>query len=214
MGMVDLALSHLTNNLFITVIVLFQGSLQTFFNNPYNNHSMRYNMTKNYENPKTVDEALVQCHRMMCKLTHNAIRNNKADFSDAYQIAAIGLTRAFNDFDTKRSNAKFTTVAYKYIAQHLMDFYKRKEYTYMNSISGKIIDDSIVGTINSSAEASIGFSDTLKGMTTVEKIATVARAQGYTYAEIAEMLNKVQGNEYTLHQVRRMQMSAVERAAA
>jgi RNA polymerase sigma factor (sigma-70 family) len=170
-------------------------------------------MTKIYQNPTTVNEALVQCHRMMCKLVHKYIRNNKQDFADGYQIAAIGLTRAFNDFDTTKSNAKFTTVAYRYIAQHLTDFYARKQYDYYNSISGKEIDDSIVGTINSSAEASIGFADTLKGMTTVEKIATIARAQGYTYAEIADMLNKIKGNEYTLHQVRRLQMAAVERAA-
>lgn len=171
-------------------------------------------MKKMYENPKTSHEAVVQMHRMVAKLAHKAIRNHRQDFEDVYSIGMMGVVRAFNDFDTTKSNAKFTTLAYRYAQQHIMDHYKRKQYDYYNSLSGREIDDSIVDSIDGGAIASLTLKETLEGMSTVEKIATVGRMQGYTFAEIAARLNTVKGNNYTLHQVRRIQLAAVDRAVA
>ena len=166
-------------------------------------------------NPKTVDEAMTMCHRMVCKQVHNAIRNHKQDFDDAYQIAAMGVTRAFNEFDHTKSNAAFTTVAYKYIFQHLMDHYKRREYTRMNNTAFKSIDDytESFATV-SDIDEKIEFDQILSKMDTTTKIITIMRSQGYTYDEIATQLNKCAGNSYTLHQVRNKHLKALDMAMA
>lgn len=162
-------------------------------------------------NPQTVDEALRMCHRMICKQVHSAVRNHKQDFDDAYQIAAMGMTRAFYEFDAKKSNAAFTTVAYKYIFQHLMDHYKRREYTRMNSTAFKPIEDytESFATI-SDVEQKLEFDQLLSTMDTTTKIITLMRSQGHTYDAIAERLNQVPGNTYSLHQVRNKHLKALD----
>lgn len=171
------------------------------------------NTTKGYimkNNPETVDEAVKMCHRMMCKQVHHAIRNHKQDFDDAYQIAAMGVVRAYNEFDAKKSNASFTTVAYKYIFQHLTDHYRRKEYTRMNNTAFKPIEDYTEQfSVTSGAEEKVEFSQLLSRMSTTEQIIVLMRGQGYTYQEIAAKLATV-GHNFTLHQVRQKHIAALQ----
>ena len=151
--------------------------------------------------PATIDEALAKMDRVMWKLTHKAIKANKQDAQDVYQIAAIGLTRAYYDYDTDNPKAAFSTVAYKYITSHIMDFYKRKQYDYYNNKSFKTAEEHLeTVTVDGNAENTIEFEQVLDTMTTTDKIITLMRTQGYTFAEIADALNKC-GNNYTLHQV-------------
>lgn len=151
-------------------------------------------------------------YRMMAKLCHKAIKNNKQDFDDAMGIASIGFTRACQDWDPN-GKAKLSTLIYKYVFQHLMDHYQRKEYDYYNSRSfttaTDVLEKQVVFPDNESAIDKSTYQDSLE---TTDRIIFIMRDRGYTYDEISRLLNKVPGNNYTLHKVRKKHQDLIKEA--
>ena len=152
--------------------------------------------------PDTINDAAIVMHKTVAKMAHKAVKANKADFEDVYQYGMMGVTRAYYDYDTDNPKAAFSTVAYKYAFQHIMDMYMRKQYDYVNNRDFKSAEDHLEKTtVENNTEDKIYFEQVLSNLDTTDRIIMVARSQGYTYQECADMLNKC-GNEYTLHQVR------------
>lgn len=151
--------------------------------------------------PNDPNTAARKMHNICLKIAHDAVKSNKQDFDDAYQWAQVGVARAYNDYNPN-TKAAFSTLAYKYAMQHVMDNYKRKYYDYYNNRSFKSAQDVLEDrNISDDTEATIEFNQILATMDTTDKIITLMRQQGYTYQECADALNKC-GNNYTLHQVR------------
>jgi len=153
------------------------------------------------EKPTTIDLAADAMHKTVCKLANKAVKNNRQDFSDVYQIGMIGLTRAYYDYDTQMNRAAFSTFAYKYIQSHIMDHYKRKAYDYYNTRDFKTAEEHLEKEtyFNNPLDA-IEYEQKLQSLDTVDQIITVARGQGYTFQEIADMLNRNPKHNFTLHQ--------------
>ena len=146
-------------------------------------------------------------YKLMAKLVHKAIKNNKQDFDDAMQIAGIGFTRACQDWDPN-GKAKLSTLIYKYVFQHLMDMYQRKQYDYYNNRSFQTATDILEKeVVSNDIEARIDAQRLRDHLSTTDKIISIMREQGYTFDEIATALNKVPGNNYSLHQVRNKHIS-------
>ena len=153
------------------------------------------------EKPNNPNDAARKMHKICCKIANNAIKSKRQDFDDAYQWAQMGVARAYNDYDPN-NRAAFSTLAYKYAYQHVMDFYMRKVYDYNNAQSFKSVEDHLEkSSFYDDTESKIEFNQILNSMDTHDKIITLMRSQGYTYKEVADALNKC-GHDYTLHQVR------------
>lgn len=169
---------------------------------------MKYNARTK---PATGNDAIRLMHKTICKLAHKAVKNNRQDFDDCYQYGAMGVARAYNDYNEENAKAAFTTLAYKYAYQHIMDHYQRKQYDYLNSRDFKSAEDHMSHmTVYDDTEDRLEFEQLLSQMDTTDKIIVLMRNQGYTFQEIADALNKVPGNNYTLHQVRNRQQKVFE----
>ena len=153
------------------------------------------------QRPATIDLAAEVMHKTVCKIANKAVKRNRQDFADVYQIGMIGLTRAYYDYETDNPRAAFSTVAYKYINQHITDFYQRKAYDYYNTRDFKTATEHLEKeTYFDNPLDAIEYEQKLKSLDTVDQIITVARGQGYTFQEIADMLNRNPKHNFTLHQ--------------
>lgn len=152
--------------------------------------------------PANATAAVKIMHKSVCKIAHKAVKANKADFDDVYQYGMMGVVRAYNDFDEDNPTAAFSTLAYKYAYQHIMDHYMRKAYDYNNNKSFKSAEEHLEkSTYTAPVEDKIEMDQILAKLPTVDQIIILMRGQGWTYQEIAEKLNTVPSNEYTLHQI-------------
>ena len=161
------------------------------------------------ERPASADEAYRKMQRVIWKVAHKFAKNNKQDFDDLVQWGAHGLMIAYNRWDPARVKGAWSSYAYLCIWTAIKD-YAVIDWKVYNNTSGQEINDEVMGIdgYELSLEDQIDLERKYKAMDSLDRQIAEARAEGYSFKEIAEGLNQL-GHNFNLHQVRNRFMAAI-----
>lgn len=177
--------------------------------NDENDNELYYLVSENNEDAKDMFfEKYDNIIRMKCAKYKNFVESKGFEFNDLFQEGRLGLTQAINDYNDQK-NVKFYTFANLCIDRQIATFLKHITRdknkilndsisldSYTNSV-GKPIIELILDDKNIDPEESFIemeeqeelFSKIEKTLTNTENDVLNLRLQGFTYKEIAQLLN-------------------------
>lgn len=136
------------------------------------------------EKPATKTEACKLMQKTVYKMAHKWARNHKDKFEDLVQEGMIGVCHAYDKYDTTAGSA-FSTYAWLWIRHHIR-IAAMGEWEKMNN-SAQLTDNIEGDTTETSHEAFVLKSEIAK-LTTEEQTIINLRTEGFTFQEIADML--------------------------
>ena len=157
--------------------------------------------------PTRVDDAVKTLTPLVAKIARKFARNHIQDIEDLMQHGFLGVAEAYDRYDPNKGSA-FSSYAYQYIWVHIKEATVKNWKTYNNTASKPVDDYAHIEAATNDNDAVIDFKIKLDRMNNLERSIVKARAEGYTFNDIANALGSL-GTDMTLHQVRNTYMAAI-----
>jgi RNA polymerase sigma factor (sigma-70 family) len=156
--------------------------------------------------PNRIEDAITAMDRTVFKIANKFKRNHQQDLQDLIQAGRLGICQAYDRYDPNAGSA-FSSYAYQYAWVHIKEYATRNWNTY-NHTSGTPIEERNDLETAPMTDDVLDFKVKLSKMTNTERAIVKARAEGFTFQQISEAMEKL-GRTMTLHQVRNQYLAAI-----